>query len=60
MGVSYNRLWKFLIDKNMKRIEVQNLTDISENIFDQMEKNCMSPWKQLRKFVKNWDVPLMK
>lgn len=44
----------------MKRIEVQNLTDISENIFDQMEKNCMSPWKQLRKFVKNWDVPLMK
>ena len=21
MGVSYNRLWKMLIDKNMKRIE---------------------------------------
>ena len=23
MGVSYNRLWKMLIDKNMKRIENQ-------------------------------------
>ena len=23
MGVSYNRLWKMLIDKNMKRIEMQ-------------------------------------
>ena len=22
MGVSYNRLWKMLIDKNMKRIEM--------------------------------------
>ena len=25
MGVSYNRLWKLLLDKNMKRIEIQNL-----------------------------------
>ncbi len=29
MGVSYNRLWKMLIDKNMKRIEMQYLTGIS-------------------------------
>ena len=26
MSVSYNRLWKQLIDKNMKRIEMQHLT----------------------------------
>ena len=32
MGVSYNRLWKKLIDKNMKRIEMQHLTGISANI----------------------------
>ncbi len=25
MGVSNNRLWKLLLDKNMKRIEIQNL-----------------------------------
>ena len=29
MGVSYTRLWKKLIDKNMKRIEMQHLTGIS-------------------------------
>ena len=29
MGVSYNRLWKMLINKNMKRIEMQYLTGIS-------------------------------
>ncbi len=27
MGVSYNRLWKMLIDKNMKRIEMQYLVN---------------------------------
>ena len=32
MGVSYNRLWKMLIDKNMKRVEMQYVTGISGNI----------------------------
>ena len=40
MGVSYNRLWKMLIDKNMKRIEMQYLTGISGNILARMEKIC--------------------
>ena len=31
MGVSYNRLWKMIIDKNMKRIEMQYLA-ILENV----------------------------
>ncbi len=31
MGVSYNRLWKMIIDKNMKRIEMQYLP-ILENV----------------------------
>jgi putative transcriptional regulator len=39
MGVSYNRLWKMLIDKNMKRIEMQYLTEISGNILARMGKN---------------------
>ena len=29
MGVSYSRLWKMLIDKNMKRVEIQYLAGIS-------------------------------
>lgn len=30
MGVSYNRLWKMLIDKNMKRIEMPQSGKYSE------------------------------
>ena len=40
MGVSYNRLWKMLIDKNMKRIEMQYLTGISGNILADF-LNCL-------------------
>ena len=39
MSVSYNRLWKQLIDKNMKRIEMQHLTGIIGNILARMGKN---------------------
>ena len=41
MGVSYNRLWKMLIDKNMKRIEMQYLTGISGNILARMGKKAV-------------------
>ena len=51
MSVSYNRLWKQLIDKNMKRIEMQHLTGISANI-PGWEKINMYQWKQSRKFVR--------
>lgn len=53
MSVSYNRLWKQLIDKNMKRIEMQHLTGISGNILARMGKINMYQWKQSRKFVRN-------
>lgn len=52
MSVSYNRLWKQLIDKNMKRIEMQHLTGISGNILARMGKINMYQWKQSRKFVR--------
>ena len=41
MGVSYNRLWKMLIDKNMKRIEMQYPTGISGNILARMGKKSV-------------------
>ena len=41
MSVSYNRLWKQLIDKNMKRIEMQHLTGISGNILARMGKKSI-------------------
>ena len=61
MGVSYNRLWKMLIDKNMKRIEMQYLTGISGNILARMGKNpvCING-DELRRSARNWTVPWMR
>ena len=60
MGVSYNRVWKMLIDKNMKRIEMQYLTGISGNILARMGKNQLYQWRQLRKSARSWTAPLMR
>ena len=38
MSVSYNGLWKLLIDKNMKKIDLTNNLGISSSTFDKMTK----------------------
>ena len=53
MGVSYNRLWKMLLDKNMKRIEMQYLTGNSGNILARMGKNSMYQWRRLRRSARS-------
>ena len=55
MGVSYNRLWKMLINKNMKRIEMQYLTGISGNILARMGKNQYVSMKTIEKICKKLD-----
>ena len=39
MAVNYNKLWRILTDKNMKKIEMQYKTGISGNILVRMGKN---------------------
>jgi hypothetical protein len=58
MSVSYNRLWKQLIDKNMKRIE----TSLGSVVIflPGWEKINMYQWKQSRKFVRKWIVLLTR
>ena len=34
--VKYNRLWKMLIDKNMKKKDLQLLTHLSANVISKM------------------------
>ena len=58
MGVSYNRLWKMLIDKNMKRIEMQYLT--GEIFLPGWEKTSMYQWRRLRRSARSWTAPLMR
>lgn len=39
MAVSYNKLWKILIDKKMKKIEMQRASGISGNVLSRLNKD---------------------
>ncbi len=39
MAVSYNRLWKLLIDKGMTKTEMRKAAGISTNVLARMGKN---------------------
>ena len=40
MAVSYNKLWKLLIDKNMKKKELGEAAGISNTLFAKFGKNA--------------------
>lgn len=60
MGVSYGRLWKMLIDKNMKRIEMQYLTGISGNILARMHQKLKKITRQILHKSLGSAVPILK
>jgi len=37
--ISYNRLWKLLIDKGIKRTELKRLAGVSTNVIAKLGKN---------------------
>ena len=39
MPISYDKLWKMLIDKKMNRTELKNKSDISFNVLAKMGRN---------------------
>ncbi|MCT4606336.1 MAG: helix-turn-helix domain-containing protein [Marinisporobacter sp.] len=39
MGFSYNKLWKLLIDKNMKKVELRDRISMSPNTLSRLSKN---------------------
>ena len=39
MAVSYNKLWKLLIDKNMKKKELGHIAGISNSLIAKLGKN---------------------
>ena len=39
MAISYNRLWKLLIDKNVKRTDLRKLAGVSTNVIAKLGKN---------------------
>ena len=49
MGVSYNRLWKLLIDKKMNRTELKDASGISFNVLAKMGRNEFVSMESLMK-----------
>ncbi len=39
MSVSYNKLWKLLIDKNMKKVDLKTRTKLSSGTIAKLGKN---------------------
>ena len=39
MALSYNKLWKLLIDKNIKKLELRDMANISNNTLAKLGKN---------------------
>lgn len=39
MAISYNKLWKLLIDKGIKKTELKTLAGVSTNIIAKLGKN---------------------
>lgn len=55
MAVSYNGLWKLLIDKNMKKIDLLNRLEISSSTMAKMTKNELVSMKVLEKICAELD-----
>ena len=39
MNISYNKMWKLLIDKNMKRKDLKEKAEVSQNVMARLSKN---------------------
>ena len=39
MAISYNKLWKLLIDKGIKKTELKTLAGVSSNVIAKLGKN---------------------
>ena len=39
MGISYNKLWKLLIDKNMTKTDLRKRAGLTTNVIAKMGKN---------------------
>ena len=53
MAVSYNGLWKLLIDKNMKKVDLTNHLGISSSTIAKMTKGDLVSMTILEKLCKN-------
>ena len=58
MNVSYKKLWKLIIDKDMTNVEVRKTTGISPATFTKLKKNEMVSMDILLKLCKILDCDI--
>lgn len=58
MSVCYNKLWKLLIDKNMTKKELSNLTGIASSTITKMSNNQYVSLEVLERLCKHLDCKL--
>ena len=56
MSISYNRLWKLLIDKNMSVAEMRRAADIAPNTVTRMRKDQVVTMMVLEKICEVLDA----
>lgn len=56
--MNYNKLWKMLIDRNLKKMDLQKLAGISTNALAKMGKNGDVSTQVLRKICEALDCKL--
>ena len=55
MSISYNGLWKLLIDKNLKKVDLIERLEISSNTIAKMTKNEAVSLRVLEKICRELD-----
>lgn len=58
MAISYNRLWKLLIDKNINKTDLKELSGISFNVIARMGKNKEVSLESIEKICKALDCSI--
>ena len=52
MSVCYKRLWKLLIDKDLKKVDLERMADISHYTINQLNRSCNVSTETLGKICK--------
>lgn len=53
MALSYNKLWKLLIDEDMNKVNLRNRIEIGPSTLAKLTKNQRVSMEVLEKFVMN-------
>lgn len=56
MAISYSKLWKVLVDKEMSKAELRKRADISANTMTRMRKNAPVTLDLLSRICKELEV----